>query len=188
MKRTITTFAFIFSALLIMAEGHMTFKGVEIDGKLPDVVKQLEGKGYTKVSMENGIAMMLGTFTGQSVMLGVYTTPVTKTVSRITVIYPEGENSWTILSNQYEGLKERLTNKYGEPDEVIEKFDYPYSITNHPLMAFELEKATYRTHFKSGNGGVTLSIIHYQMVTAVCLLYWDKENEAKMNAELEDEL
>lgn len=184
-------FFFLAAALVsvsVLAEGHMKFKGVEITGKLPEVVKQLTDKGYTKVSQDKDYVAMYGSFTGQNVVLGVYATPISKTVSRIAVIYPEGGDSWTILSNQYEGLKERLTNKYGEPSEVIEKFEYPYSPTSHPLMAFELEKATYKTRFLTDNGGVTLSIIHYQMTTAVCLLYWDKENEDIMTAELEDEL
>ena len=178
----------LFAATLVNAQGHMTFKGIEINGSLQDVAKQLESKGFTKVSIEKDVASFVGTFTGQNVLIGAYATPISKTVSRIAVIYPEGGDSWTILSNQYEGLKERLTSKYGEPDEVTEKFDYPYSTSSYPLLAFEMEKALYRTRFKTENGGVTLSIIHYQTATAVCLLYWDKENEAKMDAELEDEL
>ena len=184
---------FILAALIAVttlanAQGHMTFKGVEINGKAADVVKQLENKGFEKVSQENGVSLLTGTFTGQQVIVGVISTPISKTVSRIAVMYPTGGDSWTIVSNQYEGLKERLTNKYGEPDEVIEKFETPYSPTSFPLQAFQLEKATYRTRFKSENGGVTLSILHYKTETVVCLLYWDKENEAKMAAEVEDEL
>ena len=188
MKKLFLLIAAALMTVSVMAEGHMKFKGVEITGKLPDIVKQLTDKGYTKVSQDKDYVAMYGSFTGQNVVLGVYATPISKTVSRIAVLYPEGGDSWTILSNQYEGLKERLTNKYGEPSEVLEKFEYPYSPTSHPLLAFELEKATYRTRFLTENGGVTLSIIHYQMTTAVCLLYWDKENEDKMTAEMEDEL
>ena len=188
MKKLFLLFAAALMTVSVMAEGHMKFKGIEITGKLPDIVKQLTDKGYTKVSQDKDYVAMYGSFTGQNVVLAVYATPISKTVSRIAVIYPEGGDSWTILSNQYEGLKERLTNKYGEPSEVLEKFESPYSPTSLPLMAFELEKATYKTRFRTENGGVTLSIIHYQTTTAVCLVYWDKENEDKMTAELEDEL
>lgn len=184
-------FFILFAVLLtasVMADGHMKFKGIEIDGKLPVVVKQLEEKGYVKVSEDKEYVALYGTFTGQNAVIGVYATPISKTVSRIAVIYPESGESWMILSGQYEGLKDRLTNKYGEPSEVIENFEYPYSPTEYPLQAFQLEKATYKTRFITENGGVTLSIIHYQMTTAVCLIYWDKTNEDKLSAEMEDEL
>lgn len=180
--------ALIAVAALASAQGHMTFKGVEINGKAADVVRQLENKGFTRAPQENGVSLLTGTFTGQPVIVGVVTTPISKTVSRIAVTYPESGSSWTLLSNQYEGLKERLTSKYGEPDEVIEKFEIPYSPTSYPLQAFQLEKATYKARFTTENGGVTLSILQFITTPAVCLLYWDKENEAKMDAELEDEL
>lgn len=188
MKRTFAFIAFAMSALFVMAEGHMTFKGVEINGSVSSVVKQLEEKEFTKISEEKGMAMMYGKFTGQDVGLGIYATPVSKTVSRIGVIYPNESDTWTLVSSQYEGLKERLTKKYGEPTEVIEKFQYPYSENSHPLIAFKLEKAEYKTRFEAENGGVTLSILYNQGQTVVVLLYWDKENEAKMESELEDEL
>ena len=188
MKKLFLLLVASFVMLNVMAEGHMKFKGVEIDGQLPVVVKQLEKQGFITVSADKDLATLAGTFTGQNVIIGVYATPISKTVNRIAVIYPEIGDSWIILSGQYEGLKERLTNKYGEPSEVIEKFEFPYSPTNHPLMAFELEKATYKTRFLTDNGGVTLSIFHYQSTTVVCLLYWDKENEDKLSAEMEDDL
>lgn len=188
MKKLFILLAASLAMLNMMAEGHMKFKGIEIDGKLPIVVKQLEEKGYTKVSEDQEYVALYGTFTGQNVIIGVYATPISRTVNRIAVIYLENGDSWTILSGQYEGLKERLTNKYGEPSEVIEKFEYPYSPTESPLLAFGTDKATYKTRFITDNGGVTLSIIHYQMTTVVCLLYWDKANEDKLTAEMEDEL
>ena len=175
-------------ALFVNAQGHMTFKGIEIDGTVPEMVKKLEGKGYTKLPQMGEVTMLTGTFTGQDVMLGLYTTPVTKTVYGIMVIYMDNADSWALLSGKYEGLKERLTSKYGEPDEVIEKFDWPYSQSSSPLYALRNEHATYKTRFKTDNGGVTLSIIPNQSVLTVGLFYWDKENFAKNSAEVEDEL
>ena len=176
--------ALIVVAALASAQGHMTYDGIELNGKIENVVRQLGKKGYTLVSQKDGVVMMAGTFMEQPVMLAPIYTPIAKTVYRIAVMYPDDKNSWPLLSNRYADLKARLIREYGEPDEVIEQFDSPYSAQNDPLKAFELKKATYKTSFKTKNGSVTLNISSYSAGIVVNLIYTDKKNEAKLEAEM----
>lgn len=183
-------FLLCFLSLSIFANAeHMKFKGVEINGSMKSFVKQMEEKGFTKVSDE-GIGMMIGKFTGQDVALGIYETPMSKQVSRVMVMYYGAliNESWDIISNQYHTLKGNLTEKYGKPTDVIEKFEYPYSEKDHPLFAFKQEKAEYKTRFEAPNGGVTLMIIQNQGHVCTAILYWDKENEDKWATEVQDDL
>lgn len=177
-------------AFTSFAQEHMTFKGIELNGTASAMAKKLEGQGFSKYEALKDVEVLSGKFTGQDVFLGIYSTPVSKVVCRVAVIYVNCmlADSWMVLSDQYESLKEMLTKKYGSPDEVIEEFKSPYSVQNSPLQAFKFEKATYKTRYKTENGGITLSISGFKSYITVILLYWDKQNEDLMEAELESDL
>ena len=103
---------------------HLSFKGVPIDGTLNEYVQKMKRRDSTILGTEDRIAILLsGDFAAyrRRCTVGVSTLKQKDLVSKITVIFPDCK-TWTALSNNYYTLKEMLTEKYGEPADVIEKF------------------------------------------------------------------
>ena len=63
-----------------------------------------------------------GDFAGfKSCTVGVSTLKAVNVVSTIGVIFPSHDD-WSSLERDYDHLKSMLTQKYGEPNEVVEQF------------------------------------------------------------------
>src|SRR5690606_41600959 len=107
---------------------HMTFKGVPIDGTLNEFVSKMKNSGFNHIGIENGIGVLKGDFAGyKGCIVGVATLKQKDLVSKITVIFPESD-TWSCLSSDYFYLIVLLTEKYGEPCEVVEKFDTRFEL------------------------------------------------------------
>lgn len=150
------------SRLVIELEkrGHFTFKDIPINGSLNQFVAQLKKQGFTVMKTTDLDAILSGKFTGEDVYIFVQAT--TKTVYGVTVMYNK-QTSWKSIKSQYENMKSMLTAKYGEPREIIEKFDASHSDYENlglELYALSEDKCTYMTHFatETGNGMIRLRI------------------------------
>lgn len=158
---------------------HMTFKGVPIDGTLNDYVVKMKNSGFTLVGKENGIAMLNGDFAGyKGCVIGVATLKQKDLVSKITVIFPE-KSTWSSLSSDYYHLKELLTEKYGEPSDVVEKFDTRIEPRddNAKMHDVGMNRCKYYTTYETDNGSIQLSIENNGFTTSfVMLSYFDKIN------------
>lgn len=187
MKRTLAFIVFALPALLAMADGHMTFKGIEIDGTAQEFAKNLTAKGFKTVGIENGNAMLTGTFTGQDVIVVAYSTPNTKKVYRIGVIY-QGGSQWSLIYNQYSNLKEMLIKKYGEPTDFVEEVTESY-LKGSELHALHMDKLNYQCDFKTEQGNVILKIAHERTLGDFILVaYTDAVNGQIAESEMIDEL
>lgn len=129
MKRTFSTIFFkvivmsCFAQLQHDSSKHLTFKGVPIDGTLSEFVLKMKKSGFRHTTTKDGVAILQGDFASyKSCTVGVSTLTTKDLVSKIVVLFPEKE-TWSTLSANYTGLKEMLTEKYGPPSEVIEKFE-----------------------------------------------------------------
>ena len=183
MKRILLTIICVVAVLLAYAEGHMTFKGIEIDGDMESFKSKLEKQGFSGV-VKDGAGLMTGSFTGEDVMLAFYATPITKLVHTVVVVY-ESQSQWSISENKYNSLVGSLKKKYGEPKESIWDVD-EYSDPGHELR---MDRATIVTRFECENGGISTGIRNlpgYGVV--VFITYWDKENDALNKAEVESDL
>ena len=170
---------------------HMTFKGVPIDGTLNEYVSKMKQSGFTLIGTEDGVAMLKGDFAAyKGCIIGVATLKGKDLVSKITVIFPEQE-TWSSLSSNYYNLKELLTEKYGEPTEIVEKFD-TYSEPDDDgdrMYAVKMDNCKYYTTYELENGSIQISIDHQSVMSCfVRLAYFDKINSEKVRQKAIDDL
>jgi hypothetical protein len=158
---------------------HMKFKGLPLDGTLNDYVTKMKQNGFTLVATENKMAMLEGDFAGyKSCVIGVSTLEQKDLVNKITVVFPECD-TWSSLSSNYYTLKELLTEKYGGPSEVLEKFDASYepSDDGERMYRVKFDNCKYSTNYKTENGSIHLTIDHEGVSSCfVRLSYFDKKN------------
>jgi len=184
---TLTSFAQVQSGI----SKHMTFKGVPIDGTLNEYVSEMKKSGFSHIGTEDGVAMLTGDFAAyKDCIIGVATLKQKDLVSKITVIFPESE-TWSSLSSNYFTIKELLTEKYGEPSEIVEKFD-TYSEPendNSKMHAVGMNNCKYYTTFELENGSIELSIQNDGFSTSfVMLSYFDKINSEIIRQKALDDL
>lgn len=169
--------------------GHLSFKGVPIDGTLDHYVKEMRQKGFTLVNTEKGYATLRGDFAGiKDCEVNVCTLDAVDLVSNIGVIFP-AQITWTRLEGDYRSLKRDLTTKYGQPSECVERFDSPYidddSDRLHSLM---FDTCRYYTVWSTELGDIELSLQRDELLHCyVFLKYYDRANDSVIHdAILED--
>ncbi len=184
MKKILTTLVFTFATLVAVAQedlsspgipapdslnriiatlekcgiGHFKFKDISIDGPIKPFVAQLKKQGFTVLKTTEVDAILSGKFTDEDVHLLVQATP--KNVYGVTVSYSK-QSTWKAIKTQYENMKSMLVAKYGEPKEIIEKFDSPNSEKyGLELYALRNDKCTYMALFgtENGNGMIRIKI------------------------------
>ncbi|WP_312343327.1 hypothetical protein [Chryseobacterium binzhouense] len=116
-------FAFMIMQTCAQTSEHLSFKGVPIDGTLNEYVSKMKQNGFTHIQTEDGTAILNGDFAGyKDCTIGVASLKQKDLVHKIAVIFPY-KDTWSRLSTNYLDLKEMLTEKYGKPSDVVEKFD-----------------------------------------------------------------
>ncbi|MDR3047693.1 MAG: hypothetical protein LBU51_08825 [Bacteroidales bacterium] len=169
---------------------HLAFKGVPIDVTLNEYVSKMKQSGFTLISTEDGVAMLKGDFAAyKDCVVGVATLKQKDLVSKITVIFPE-RNTWSLLSSNYFSLKEMLTEKYGNPSEVVEKFDtYSEPKDDGSKMTYlKLDQCKYYSIYETDKGSIELSIKQMDMRCLVMLAYYDKINGEIIKSKAMDDL
>ena len=136
----------IMTAVLISIVAHaQTFMGVQISGTLTSFSTQMKAKGFVTSLSESSptLIVMKGTLNNESVKLLVAGTPTTKMTKKIVVLYPE-ETSWYSLSDKYDAVVNRVTQKYGTPDETHSFFSDPYELGDgYEMTAVAVDKCFY---------------------------------------------
>lgn len=189
MKNVLLTIAFAFFASLSIAQNHMTFKGIPIDGTLNSFVQKLKAKGYTYVTTQDGMALLTGEFAatkGCTIVVSRFSDR--DQVNLVGVIFPE-EKTWSKISSTYFTLKRLLTEKYGEPDS-IEFFsdDEPCDdfLKFHALLGDECH---YTSEFSEDNGKIQLTMAKQSYNSAsVILKYIDDANAKETRKKIMDDL
>jgi len=170
---------------------HLSFKGVPIDGTLNVYVSKMKQNGFTLIGTEDGTAILNGDFAGyKGCYIGVSTLKQKDLVHKIGVIFPD-KNTWSTLSGNYYDLKEMLTEKYGEPSEVVEKFDTDSQPEDDNSRMYEvgLDRCKYYSIWRTSNGEIQLSIEHESVLKYfVRLGYFDKINSEIIKAKAIDDL
>jgi hypothetical protein len=170
---------------------HLAFKGVPIDGTLNEYVQKMKQKGFDYLGTENGIAILTGDFAAyKGCTVAVTTLKQKDLVSKITVIFPNCE-TWDGLASNYFSLKDMLTEKYGRPADVTEKFQ-GYSEPrddNSKMHEVKMDRCKYVTTFETPKGDIQLYIGHNSMMSCyVMLSYFDKINGDVIRAKAMDDL
>lgn len=170
---------------------HLTFKGVPIDGTLDGYISKMKQNGFTHLGTEDGTALLNGDFAGyKDCMVGVSTLKQKDLVHKIAVIFPNKE-TWSVLSGNYFNLKEMLTEKYGKPSDVVEKFDgYSQPRDDRSKMyEVQFDKCKYYSIWNTNKGEIQLSIEHEGVTRCfVKLGYFDKINSNVIKKEAMSDL
>ncbi|SFH87873.1 hypothetical protein [Halpernia frigidisoli] len=189
----ITMFLFAFAPFAkSQTPEHLSFKGIPIDGTLNNYIAKMKLGGFTHNGTNNGMAILKGDFAGyKGCVVGVSTLKQKDLVSKIAVIFPQ-KDTWSSLADNYFNLKQLLTKKYGEPSEVVEKFDsmlYSEDADDgRKMYGVQFDNCKYYSIFSTELGNIQLSIDHDGVDSCfVKLIYLDKINTEITNLKaLED--
>lgn len=207
MKTKILTLILLLTTMLTFAQTsrHLPFKGVPIDGTLNEYVSKMEKAGFTLIASEDGVETQNGSFlvTQQGLaklkgdfaaykgcIIEVATLKQKDLVSKISVMFP-GSSTWSPLSDNYYNIKELLTEKYGEPSEIVEKFDsyFEPEDDNSKMLLVRNNNCKYFTTFELESGSILLSIENNGFLTGLVMLsYFDKINSQIIRQEAIDDL
>jgi hypothetical protein len=183
MKKNILTTIILLFTFVSFAQSqtseHLTFKGVPIDGTLAQYVSKMKQNGFIHSGTEDGTAILNGDFAGyKNCTVGVFTLNQNDLVFKIGVVFPEKE-TWSTLSGNYFDLKQMLSEKYGEPSDVVEKFDR-YSQPkddNSKMFEVQFDRCKYYSIYETEKGTIQLSIEHQSVTSCfIKLAYFDKIN------------
>ena len=78
-------------AICVMAQEHLSFKGIPIEGNMTAFCQKLKAKGFTSIGRDNNITMFRGDFTGREATIGVKATGDGKNVFAVIVLFDSSE-------------------------------------------------------------------------------------------------
>ena len=181
----------LFTVLTVSAQtGHLTFKGIPVDGTLNEFVGKLKQKGLTHLGTEQGVAVLKGEFAAYKGCTIAAVAHESGSVYRVAVMFPP-KDSWIHLYDDYVSLKEMLTQKYGEPESVIEEFQSYGGVDNDNMKMHyvKYDKCRYITDFTTDGGAIELRIDHNDRLECyVILIYEDTMNGDKVRSSAIDDL
>ena len=178
----------LFAIINIMAQEHLSFKGIPIEGSMTAFCQKLKAKGFTSIGRDNNLTLFTGDFTGRNATVGVTATDDGKDVFAVIVLFdPSGE--WNTLVSTYDYYKDLYTRKYGKP--TISKEKNPaHSDSNTALMAAVHQgTVVYGSAWEVTGGDIQLSIEKSSGVYEgmVMIRYRDSQNvETKIQNDLDD--
>lgn len=170
---------------------HLTFKGIPLDGSLGQFVSKMKQSGFKLLSSGDNTAGLEGDFAGyKGCLVAVSTLKLQDLVFKIVVLFPEKE-TWSTLSVDYLNLKELLTEKYGKPSEVVEKFDSESSERDDQAKIYDvkMDRCKYLSVWNTNKGEIRLFINHRKYGKCfVDLTYFDKDNGDALRKKALDDL
>ena len=181
MKRVVIIFFSLLCSIVMMGEKHMMFRSLPIDGDLKTVVKEVKKWGFMGMKIKN-MAVLMGTLEGEDVMITLMATPKSNTLFSVSVIY-EGVETWNEQMVMYDKIKASIAAKYGEPTDIINEWESPYSINNNPVQAFREDKVKYGVVYTADAGSVAVNIIYADGKVCTMVTYIDEQNIALFEAE-----
>ena len=188
MKRISVTLMLLFAVICVMAQEHLSFKGIPIEGSMTTFCQKLKAKGFTSIGRDNNITLFTGDFTGRKATVGVTATDDGKNVFAVIVFFdPSGE--WKTLVNTYAYYKDLYTRKYGEP--TISKENNPARSDSNTALMAEVHQGTvvYGSAWEVTGGDIQLLIEKTSGIYEgmVMIRYRDSQNvEAKIKNDLDD--
>lgn len=171
-------------------EEHLSFKGVPINGTLKQYTAAMVKAGFKSEGTQDGLSLLSGDFAGfKGCIVGVSTLTNCDVVNRIAVLFPE-KDTWSALMGDYEHLKDLLTEKYGEPDQVSERFTRNVYSDNARIYAVNEGEIEWYAVFSTDLGDIELTLVggSYSAKARVRLTYWDAKNSSTVRQNALDDL
>ena len=136
-------------------EGHITFKGVPLNGSIEKVRAKIMNAGF-----DNDGESLTGQFAGLKVKIYVGENEELNLVYSVIVV-SEQERSWESLKSKYLNVRELYMRKYGNPTTDSHTFCDPYyEGDGDELEATENQKCLYSSKFTVPGGEVSIFIIN----------------------------
>ncbi len=185
------TFCISFAQTNADHSNHLTFKGVPLDGTLEQYIVKMKQNGFKHLTTKDGTAILQGDFAGyKDCHVGVSTLNKSNLVHKIGVIFQD-QDTWSTLSGNYFDLKQMLTEKYGKPSNVVEKFESKFKREDDASNMYEVkfDRCKYFSIWETDKGSIQLTIDHNGVTSCfVKLLYFDKINSATVKKQAIDDL
>jgi hypothetical protein len=159
--KKIATFIFVFALLITKSNIYgQEFLGIKVGGKLSEVVAKFKLKGFKVTSPDNLNPILTGKAGVSNVEVIIFSSPITKTVFKISVYLPK-QNDWESIKSEYEDYLKTLTAKYGTPTSSFNFFSSPYKEGEGDEMnAITMEKCHYSAYWEN----VSIEISEYKQV------------------------
>ena len=172
MKRLVIILACMMCVMSMNSQEHLKFYNIPIDGELKNAVKLVKKElGLKGIRIKN-IGALMGEIDGEEVMVALIGAPKSKIWCCAFVSYNVAEN-WDELWQKYQTINATLKAQYGEPEEITEKWEAPYSPTNNPILALQEGKAKIESRYVSEQGFIAAQI---SGSNSVMVAYMDKIN------------
>ena len=140
-----------------LAEKHLDFKGVSISGYLDNFKSELEKIGYRCEYSNDNHTRMSGEYAGRKVNLSILITSMTKLVYLLLIDIKEDD--WQKSKEIYNSIRDQLSEKYGQPSEVIEEFEEPYEDGDgYEFDALEMGQGSYFSNYHLPQGRICVAI------------------------------
>lgn len=188
MKKILISLIALFATVSMVAQEHLSFKGIPIEGSMTEFCKKLRTKGFIGVGRDANTSLFNGDFTGRKATVGVIATDDGKNVYSVCVLLNPSKE-WNNLVNTYDYYKDLYTRKYGEP--TISKEKNPARLNSNTSLMLEVNEGTveYGSVWSVTGGDIQLSIEKsselYEGI--VVIRYRDSQNaEEKIKKDMDD--
>lgn len=179
MRRILITLVAIVCNIVAIAQNHLEFKGIPMDGTCESFAKKLVAKGFSLESNSDSTYFLSGTFTNEKVNIGLLGTPKTNKICRIMVFYDK-KSDWYRLKNQYSKLKDNNASKYTLDKDYSFFIDPYYEGDGFEMTAVKSDKCRYTSFFNAIGGHIIVEISELSCIT---IAYEDTENTELEKAE-----
>ena len=164
-----------------VAERHLKFKGIPIDGTPSEFGTKLKEAGFFYVEIIDGTRWYNGPFAGYN-NCDVAVKANNNLVYEVVVIFPK-DYSWSQLYNTYSSLKDMLSTKYGKPEfkEAFENTPSYKDINDDNVKYSEVSygRCSYWSSFISLVDGLGIIALEIKDSCRVGLHYTDYYNVKK---------
>lgn len=179
MKKIIFTLTFFFATFSIVAQEHLSFKGIPIEGSLTEFCKKLEAKGFKDqgTSSDGKSKIFLGDFAGRNAFVSAYQTTNSNNIYAVVAMFDPSQEWYSLLST-YNYFKELYTEKYGKPIECIEENGANSERNTSMMIALDQGLIEYKTSWRVTGGFISLGISKVSEIYtgSVFIAYLDSNN------------
>lgn len=162
-----------------VAQEHLTFMDVPIDGTLDQFKKHATDKGLTYVQRVSGVDFFFGNYLDYDCVVGSVSLESQDLVYSVLACIFTNED-WQSLQKNYSDVKNKLTKEYGKPKEEEEKFLVSARTDEEKFQAVVDNKCSYNASFVTKLGEIDVSVtVTEGLGPSVVVQFTDSKNASK---------
>lgn len=148
---------FFCSVFTAFGQGHLTFKGIEMNCSTSSFAEKLSLQGFSKLYESSNFCKLEGNFAGEPADIILLGDENSHLIKDIIVVF-EKCTSWATLKYNYLLFKKTLQEKYGNGDSREYFSGSYYEGDGFELQAVKLEKCHFSTKFETASGDIIVAI------------------------------